>query len=305
MIDIMCIQPYYISNRKYTGYVPCGKCVECIEKRSKDWQFRAEQEFKLHPFAYFLTLTYNMEHLPLDGTLPVLNKRDLQLFFKRLRKRYGTFRYFALGEYGPTTHRPHYHVMLFFDTPFCDYFKTRDDIAAIWSNGFIALDELTFPRISYTVGYMCPSSELSPEYRDHPPFTLISVGFGRGYLTESRVQFYRNLLKDAPMVRQRPFSYIQDKYKISLPRYYRNRIYTLAEKAEIKHCIAYDLERKGDEAVREFEAYERSMLNLNFALNERWYEEFFGSSSSLARERANRLANEEKRKQKLIKKRKL
>lgn len=38
---------------------------------------------------------------------------DLVKFFKRLRKRVGRFRYFACGEYGEHTDRPHYHALLF------------------------------------------------------------------------------------------------------------------------------------------------------------------------------------------------
>jgi hypothetical protein len=42
-------------------------------------------------------------------------KRDLQLFFKRLRKAYPDvkLRYFACGKYGEQFARPHYHVILF------------------------------------------------------------------------------------------------------------------------------------------------------------------------------------------------
>ena len=42
-----------------------------------------------------------------------LVKRDLQLFFKRLRKITGPFRYVACGEYGELRRRPHFHVALF------------------------------------------------------------------------------------------------------------------------------------------------------------------------------------------------
>lgn len=59
--------------------------------------------------ACFLTLTYDNDHLPSGGTLV---KRDVQLFNKRLRKRL-TYRYYFAGEYGDTTHRPHYHAILF------------------------------------------------------------------------------------------------------------------------------------------------------------------------------------------------
>lgn len=55
--------------------------------------------------------------------LLTLNKRDLQLFIKRLRyyahkitKSYNNIRYFITGEYGGRTYRPHAHVLLFFDS---------------------------------------------------------------------------------------------------------------------------------------------------------------------------------------------
>ena len=60
----------------------------------------------------FLTLTYNDDNLPSDVGL---HKDDLQRFFKRLRKALDTkkIRYFACGEYGDTTSRPHYHAIVF------------------------------------------------------------------------------------------------------------------------------------------------------------------------------------------------
>ena len=59
----------------------------------------------------FLTLTYDDDHLPPNGSLV---KSDLQKFFKRLRKNSGKkMAYFACGEYGEQTARCHYHVILF------------------------------------------------------------------------------------------------------------------------------------------------------------------------------------------------
>ncbi|WGL31379.1 replication initiator protein [Dipodfec virus UOA04_Rod_997] len=300
----MCLFPVWISNKKYTGYVPCGKCAECIEKRSVDLKFRAEQEFKACNNAYFATLTYSDDHLPLHGDLPVLNKRDVQLFLKRLRKQYGKLRYFLLGEYGSTTHRPHYHIMLFFHDPICekDFYTFKNRIASIWDFGFITLSELNYNRIQYAIGYMCPVSELSPEYREFPPFCTFSLGFGRNYLTENRKQFYRALLKDDPAIRKAPYCYLNDRYKMALPRYYRDRIYTPSEKAEIKHCAKDDFERKVYEA--ELDNF-RIQQYLSGLTDERRCKEFYRESYIVARERANQLVNSEKRKQKFIKKRKL
>lgn len=54
----------------------------------------------------------------IDGLYPCLSKRDVQLFFKRLRisayrKTQENMRYFIVGEYGPSTKRPHYHALIF------------------------------------------------------------------------------------------------------------------------------------------------------------------------------------------------
>jgi len=65
-----------------------------------------------HTDNVFVTLTYDDDHLPEDGSL---NPRDVQLFLKRLRVGIAPIkvRYFAVGEYGEQTGRPHYHMALF------------------------------------------------------------------------------------------------------------------------------------------------------------------------------------------------
>ena len=62
----------------------------------------------------FVTLTYNNDNLPYNenAILPTLRKKDLQMFFKRLRSRIDKIKYFACGEYGDVTQRPHYHMIL-------------------------------------------------------------------------------------------------------------------------------------------------------------------------------------------------
>ena len=65
-----------------------------------------------HPFASFVTLTYDDAHIPVDHQL---SKRDAQLFIKRLRYYLGKrkIRYYLCGEYGERFGRPHYHAILF------------------------------------------------------------------------------------------------------------------------------------------------------------------------------------------------
>lgn len=106
--------------------IKCGKCEGCRIDKSREWANRLllEKEYYSDDQCWFVTLTYDEEHVPrsMYGSLetgeatPVLtlDKRDLQLFMKRLRKNSKSqIRFFGCGEYGPQTMRPHYHVILF------------------------------------------------------------------------------------------------------------------------------------------------------------------------------------------------
>lgn len=128
---VACLEtPTFVPGWKnYTDYdlIPCGQCMGCRIDRSKQWANRCLLEMEYHPSTYFVTLTYDELHLPTsfyaddDGVKCVtgnLVKRDFQLFMKRLRKKYAVrydnkLRFFACGEYGSVTFRPHFHVIIF------------------------------------------------------------------------------------------------------------------------------------------------------------------------------------------------
>lgn len=97
---------------RYAGgnIVPCGKCIACRVNHSVEWSIRLSLEAKQWQHVAFVTLTYSDEFLPNQ-----LDKKALQLFFKRLRRNLDDrfIRYFSCGEYGDTTHRPHYHAIIF------------------------------------------------------------------------------------------------------------------------------------------------------------------------------------------------
>lgn len=104
--------------------IPCGKCIGCRLEYSRQWANRMMLELQYHDSAYFVTLTYNDEHVPTScyegdfgDIYPSLTlcKRDCQLFMKRLRKACPNdrIRFYLAGEYGSHTMRPHYHVIIF------------------------------------------------------------------------------------------------------------------------------------------------------------------------------------------------
>lgn len=64
--------------------LPCGKCIGCRLERSKVWAIRCAHEASLHTNNCFITLTYDNDNLPADGSL---TKPHWQQFMKNLRKR--------------------------------------------------------------------------------------------------------------------------------------------------------------------------------------------------------------------------
>lgn len=147
-------------------------------------------EAALHEDNAFLTLTYDEDHLPLDGSV---HPKTFSAFVKRLRKGGAKFRYFAVGEYGDNTFRPHYHAILF-GFPTCRWGitrKSRDDCCPIcvsvrkaWGKGTIELGTVTAQSCAYVAGYLNKKMVRDTDPRlggRRPEFARMSLRPGIGY----------------------------------------------------------------------------------------------------------------------------
>lgn len=182
--------------------IPCGRCIGCKLEKARQWAVRCVHESQMHDENCFITLTFNNENLPKNGSV---DKRDLQLFFKRLRKFLKTdrVRYFASGEYGDKTGRPHYHICLFgYDfkdkeliysnqtsefAPSADYkLYTSKTLERVWQNkGFVTIGSLTFESAGYVARY-CLKKITGKKQKSHyngrePEFALMSRNNGIGF----------------------------------------------------------------------------------------------------------------------------
>lgn len=121
--------------------LPCGSCIGCRMSRAREWALRCSLELAEHESSRWCTLTYDDSNLP-----PTLRKPDLSGFIKRVRSRGERVRFFASGEYGERTERPHYHAILF---------GLRDEsvVQACWQKGFARVDPVRPAAISYVAGY--------------------------------------------------------------------------------------------------------------------------------------------------------
>lgn len=142
--------------------LPCGKCLGCRVTQAQVWATRIMHESQSHAESQFVTLTYNPEHAPRD-----VSTADLRNFLKRLRAaasrahpfvRGNKLRYFAAGEYGDRTGRPHYHVCLFGlgfrdEARYSDKLVTSPTLTEIWGMGHVRYGRLTHQSAAYVAGY--------------------------------------------------------------------------------------------------------------------------------------------------------
>lgn len=236
--------------------VPCGSCFACMTNRRQDWTIRILEEWKQYTNALFVTLTYNDDNVPKRNGILSVSKEDLQNFLKRLRKEYppGKIRYYAVGEYGSKTFRPHYHIILF-GVPMHDdaiinsswnRYNTKGEL--LYSLGNITVTQLSIRRIVYTTKYHVNKTAY-PEGAE-PSFALMSKGIGKNYIEEKK-KFHDGRVKN---------SYYQYyEYKKKLPRYYKNKLYSEKERKEISEIFARD-----DYSIEAFEEFKRKNPQGNF-----------------------------------------
>lgn len=221
---MLCVKPIRI-NIKYKSdrpswrfpdglEVPCGRCVACRIQRRNEWALRLEHELEYWNKSMFITLTYNDDHLPDKGSL---KKKDLQNFFKRLRKNsQRKIKYFASGEYGDTTLRPHYHAIIFgLDLNdkqlICDNWTYCDwDNKDIYNKSFGLAEP---DSITYVCKYVdkVESGDFEAIFKAcgiEPPFKISSQGIGLQYMVDN----INNIINQG---------YLRYKNtKKSIPRYY-------------------------------------------------------------------------------------
>lgn len=242
-----CITPETIANPAFKVdksaqsqiNVPCGKCPQCLILRTNSWQFRLLQHEKISTSAHFVTLTYGTNDQPGFNLTPnglnTLVKRDLQLYFKRLRGSYVTkfvnektnrinkdystvpaIKYFACGEYGSRRQRPHYHAIIFN--------ADESQIREAWPHGFVHIGTVTLASISYTLKYM-HKGRIIPEHATDdrlPEFQCTSKGLGENYVNSQTIRYHHQNI-------ERNFVTFPGGVKAPMPRYYKQKIYSKSQ----------------------------------------------------------------------------
>lgn len=240
----MCLYPKLILNRKYlptkknggnpakcederTRYVPigCGNCIECKKQKAQEWKVRLNEEIKQNKNAHFVTLTFSDDALlqlceELKSTdTDIVSSITIRRFTERFRKRFKVApRHFLINELGHTeSERLHFHGLLWYDN------LTNDELEKIWSYGIIYVgDYVNNKTINYIVKYV---TKVDHNHKDFTQRIFASKGLGKTYIgtPNANMNKYRGL-------KTREYYTLPNGAKVSLPIYYRNKIYTEEER---------------------------------------------------------------------------
>jgi len=181
-------------NAYITTALPCGTCILCREEQARQWAVRIMHEASLHIENAFITLTYADEHLPEFNSLAY--KKDMQRFWKRLRHHLGKLRFYAVGEYGDASLRPHYHACLF-GHAFADSSRrilretptllwTHPLLEEVWGLGHVSVGALTTQTARYTASYVTKKLRAKQQYVriDEETGELVALEQPRAYASK-------------------------------------------------------------------------------------------------------------------------
>lgn len=212
---MQCTNPIHLRGAVY----PCGKCLSCRIGKAREWSARLIHELNYWSSAVFITLTYSDRFLPKNQSLV---KSDLQKFFKRLRKSLGCrkIKYYACGEYGSKTNRPHYHAIIFGLSSsksdkeiikdcwrFCEWYNFQDKKA---------FGTVTYDSCRYVADYIFKkydNKKCKEVYGDkQPPFKVCSQGLGLRYALNEKDNLIAHM------------GFTLHGSKMALPRYYVKKL---------------------------------------------------------------------------------
>ena len=152
---------------------------------------------------HYIDSNYGFNH---DICVPLLYYPDLQRFIKRLRKQLSKLfpnekiRYYAIGEYGTSSYRPHWHLLLFIDSPELTKYLQQSFykntvlstkkrtinssvlLDTLWKYGSCTIDKTDGNASGYISNYVVGTSVLPKILRQlAPQKTFHSIRFGCPY----------------------------------------------------------------------------------------------------------------------------
>lgn len=283
--------------------IPCGHCWACKLNYAAQWATRIMAECSEHEHNYFITFTYDDINIPIpeeteyngkiftnDGTWTgSLYPNDITRFINSLRryfhrKGHTGIKYYYAGEYGETTQRPHYH-MIIMNCPldineFYDFHQDpttkklhwkSHEIENFWQEGMIDIGEVEYASAAYVARYCMKKITENTDKTIywskgmHPEFVRMSrrPGIGITYYNENKYNIYENdeviitSVKGNVNVIKPPKAFDQ-RFKEEHPEWWEKIQESRAVAAERSRQIEKEL----TEGISDLELYERKAQKL-------------------------------------------
>lgn len=256
----MCLFPKLIKNRKYTAnkknggqvppvldprvlYVPigCGNCIECRRQKSREWRTRLLEDIKEHKNGKFITLTFSdKSYASIASNFPNLSGYELdnqiarqavRWWLERWRKIYKkSLRHWLVTELGHNgTENIHMHGIVWTD-------YSMEEVEKVWGYGWVWKYKMERGRkVNYvndrTVGYITKYvTKQDLQHKEYKPVILTSPGIGANYVKNPKGDWTKNVYNG---VNTNEAYRTRTGYKLALPIYYRNKIYTDEQKEQL------------------------------------------------------------------------
>lgn len=185
---------------------------------------------------------------------PKLGKNDLSIFIRELRRltkkwvedprhdkimsylsnkpylegfKLNSIKFYGVGEYGETTKRPHWHIIIF-NVPNIELAQKA------WNKGFIKVGTVTDASIGYTLKYLVT---------DSPSIVRCSKHLGINYLERARYN-----INNSSSVNYR----FDEGQKAPLPRYYKEKLFDKTTLKSINYGIQQTAIQKEDEKLQKW-----------------------------------------------------
>lgn len=160
-----------------------------VERTFKDPDVRFS--YPMTPKELFSILNKVKHNVP--NRIPYVCNRDLDLFLKRLRSYYPDekLRYYAVSEYGPTSFRPHWHLLLFSNSERFSQ-TVLENVSKAWSYGRCDASLSRGFAAPYVASYVNSFVALPDFYVQMPklvrPKSFHSIGFTESNLFPRKVR---------------------------------------------------------------------------------------------------------------------
>ena len=245
----MCLYPRLIQNKKYTknkkngGEIPavsdkrvlavpigCGKCMECKSKKGREWKVRLSEDIKVNKNAKFVTLTFSnqsIKDLSKDIILKGYDKGNeicriaVRRFVERWRKVFKkSVRHWLVTEIGGSRYEIiHLHGILWTK-------ESKETIDRFWKYGMTYTGEyVNEETIGYITKYVT-KTDFNNKFYNSKIFS--SAGIGKNYINSinARNNKYTGEKTDEAYRTKTGF-------KLALPIYYRNKLYSDEERENL------------------------------------------------------------------------